>query len=267
MEKLIERLKKARQEQNITLKEISEKTKIHTRLLESIEKGDFSPFDGEVYIIGALKNYAEMVGLDPQEIVDSYKQIREEEQTSNDKTPKKANKRVTKSKPPFPYAVTIALILLIAIVSVAIWISVTGEEVATNDDENDNGIIEDETDTENDNNAESIIPEPEENDDETVVQVNEVESTGAESFWEVEGVDYLEIELILQNDCWIRAYADGENVLDATYQAGEELELEATEEIYMHVGLTPAIDMKVNQQELEAITDHDDVHEYHFHLK
>ncbi len=62
MEKLIERLVRAREEKNITLQDISYKTNIRLEILARIESGDTS-FQPMPYIKAMLHKYAETVGV------------------------------------------------------------------------------------------------------------------------------------------------------------------------------------------------------------
>ncbi len=62
MQKLIERLTHAREEKNITLKDISYKTNIRLEVLTRIESGD-TTFQPEPYIKAILKKYAETIGV------------------------------------------------------------------------------------------------------------------------------------------------------------------------------------------------------------
>ena len=70
-------LKKERQEKGISLEEISRKTKIQVRYLQALEDGDFSRFAGKVYIKGALRNYAESVGINATELISYYERTTE----------------------------------------------------------------------------------------------------------------------------------------------------------------------------------------------
>lgn len=62
MEKLIERLIRAREEKNITLQDISYKTNIRLEVLARIESGDIT-FQPMPYIRAILRKYAETVGV------------------------------------------------------------------------------------------------------------------------------------------------------------------------------------------------------------
>ena len=54
------------------LAEISEATKISTRYLEAMEQDRFDVLPASVFARGFLREYAKFVGLDPDEVVNSY---------------------------------------------------------------------------------------------------------------------------------------------------------------------------------------------------
>ncbi len=65
-------LRRAREEKGFSLKDIQEVTKIRLRYLEAIDEGDFNAIPGEVYRKGFIVNYANVVGLDGQAILQKY---------------------------------------------------------------------------------------------------------------------------------------------------------------------------------------------------
>jgi hypothetical protein len=65
-------LKQAREEKGLSLKGIQEVTKIRLRYLEAIDEGDFEAIPGEVYRKGFIVNYANVIGLDGQQILQKY---------------------------------------------------------------------------------------------------------------------------------------------------------------------------------------------------
>jgi cytoskeletal protein RodZ len=66
-----ERLRDARMERNLTLRDISNKTRISEKFLEKIESGifDFAP---EPYVRAFIRSYARAVGLNPDEVIKQY---------------------------------------------------------------------------------------------------------------------------------------------------------------------------------------------------
>lgn len=65
-------LRNARQKQQITVDQVSTATRIKPVFLEALEEGDYHLLPGPAYIIGFLRNYAQFLGLQPDEIVQEY---------------------------------------------------------------------------------------------------------------------------------------------------------------------------------------------------
>ena len=75
-DKLAEELKEARVKNNISFKQLASKTHIDLKFLEAMEEGNFS-FLPELYVLAFIKEYANVVGLNPETIVKKYKSARE----------------------------------------------------------------------------------------------------------------------------------------------------------------------------------------------
>lgn len=69
-------LRKEREKKGLTLKDVQEVTKIRLRYLEAIDEGDFEVIPGEVYRKGFIANYANVVGLDAQAILQKYHDLK-----------------------------------------------------------------------------------------------------------------------------------------------------------------------------------------------
>ncbi|MBP3965188.1 helix-turn-helix domain-containing protein [Paenibacillus lignilyticus] len=65
-------LQKAREQRRLSLDDIQELTKIRKRYLEAIEEGNYSVLPGSFYVRAFVKNYAEAVGLDADEVLRLY---------------------------------------------------------------------------------------------------------------------------------------------------------------------------------------------------
>ncbi|MBD2845219.1 helix-turn-helix domain-containing protein [Paenibacillus sp. IB182496] len=72
MSDLGELLKKAREEKGLSLEDIQDLTKIRKRYLEAIEEGNYKVLPGTFYVRAFVKNYAETVGLDSEEVLRLY---------------------------------------------------------------------------------------------------------------------------------------------------------------------------------------------------
>jgi len=65
-------LRQQREIRNITLREISDNTKIGLRYLEALEEDRFEVLPASIFAKGFLREYAKYVGLDPDEVVNFY---------------------------------------------------------------------------------------------------------------------------------------------------------------------------------------------------
>ncbi len=76
MKEIGEYLRQAREKKNISLRDIQETTKIRLRYLEAIEQGDLEQIPGEVYRRGFLVNYANAIGIDADEVLRKYNELK-----------------------------------------------------------------------------------------------------------------------------------------------------------------------------------------------
>ena len=67
-----EELKRERELRQISLREVSEATKINLRYLESLETNDFRHLPGGVFNKGFVRAYSEFIGIDPEAMVNAY---------------------------------------------------------------------------------------------------------------------------------------------------------------------------------------------------
>ena len=67
-----EELKRERELREITLREVSESTKISLRYLEALEQNDFEQLPGGVFNRGFVRAYSQFIGIDPESTVDAY---------------------------------------------------------------------------------------------------------------------------------------------------------------------------------------------------
>jgi cytoskeleton protein RodZ len=80
MESVGQKLRETREQHNFSLEQVARDTHISKQYLEALEQEQFSVIPGETYIIGFLRNYAEYLSLNPEEIVTLYRNIQIQEQ-------------------------------------------------------------------------------------------------------------------------------------------------------------------------------------------
>ncbi|MGD8848150.1 MAG: helix-turn-helix domain-containing protein, partial [Anaerolineales bacterium] len=72
MEEIGRTLKNRRERLGLTLEEVERSTRIRTNRLEALEAGEFDTLPSEVQLRGFLRNYADFLGLEPEDILESY---------------------------------------------------------------------------------------------------------------------------------------------------------------------------------------------------
>jgi cytoskeletal protein RodZ len=82
-----ERLRLAREERGIPLREISDQTRISVRYLEAIEANDYKRLPGGVYNRSFVQAYANYIGYDEKEAVEGYVRYMREHGESADDIP------------------------------------------------------------------------------------------------------------------------------------------------------------------------------------
>jgi cytoskeleton protein RodZ len=80
MESIGEKLRSAREKNNYTIEQIARDTHVAKRFLKALEDEDFSVFPGETYAMGFLRNYAEYLGLNAEELIGLYRNLKIQEQ-------------------------------------------------------------------------------------------------------------------------------------------------------------------------------------------
>ncbi len=68
-----QKLRLAREEQKLSLAQVAAETRIPTRHLEVIERGDFAALPARTYAIGFTRTYAKMLGLDQRALADEVR--------------------------------------------------------------------------------------------------------------------------------------------------------------------------------------------------
>ncbi len=67
-----ETLRRQRELRQISLREVSEATKINIRYLEALERNDFTHLPGGAFTRGYIRSFARVIGVDETEMVDAY---------------------------------------------------------------------------------------------------------------------------------------------------------------------------------------------------
>lgn len=133
MQTVGEILRSEREKKGLTIKEIEIATSIRTVYITAIEEGNYGIIPGEVYLKGFIRNYANFLGLDSQQIIDLYRQSQnpvvtaaDEVNTINKSTKEDPVKEMNPSRSGKWLAVSV---LLVCLTGGAWWYQNTSESV------------------------------------------------------------------------------------------------------------------------------------------
>ncbi len=79
MESFGKKLTEARVARGLEFEQVARETNITRRYLEALEAEDFSAFPGEPYLLGFLRNYCDYLGLNSNEFISAYKNLKIQE--------------------------------------------------------------------------------------------------------------------------------------------------------------------------------------------
>jgi cytoskeleton protein RodZ len=119
-----EQLRLAREARGISLREISEQTRISMRYLEAIEANDFKRLPGGIFNRSFIKAYARYIGYDEKEAIDAYTHaLREQGETAEESVslPQKSQVYTDGSSTRSPFVTLLLTILILAILSLGVY--------------------------------------------------------------------------------------------------------------------------------------------------
>lgn len=282
MAELGTRLKEARLSKGYSLDDLQEITKIQKRYLVGIEEGNYSIMPGSFYVRAFIKQYAEAVGLDAEEILETYKNelpSTPNDQVSQSMTNSPSRRKVTKgpSNKMMEAMPKIIVALFIVVIIVAIWVlwqsknsPGTSEEVnPTPEMEYDTNVnpIDSEKDKKeqenkdaqkndkdkDDTKATEETPTDEDDTDQTeemkqTISAGTVEADGATTSYTLTGTDTMKLKIEISGPTFvgIRNQQQQEILTDKrVYNAGEVVEFDASTQNYVRIRLGNSTQAKI----------------------
>ncbi len=120
-----EKLRLARETRGITLREISEQTRISMRYLEAIEGDDYKHLPGGIFNRSFIRAYAKFIGYDEDEAIEDYARTLRERGEAIEETPTKHRAMVytddAAMRTRSPLFTLLLAIIILAALSLAVW--------------------------------------------------------------------------------------------------------------------------------------------------
>ena len=243
MASLSEKLRRERELRGISLKQISDDTRIGVRFLEALEEGRLELIPGEFYRRSYLRAYARYLGLDEDRAVNAYIFSQNERPTPETESPDAGSLSV-----PFwlPWVVIGAVVLM-----GAIWVvsseparsapSVTKETRETGAEALDTAAIE------------SVAPSEAVSSSATRVPVLSPSSPPPAPPQMRGDATSLRLVVDVGESCWLEIMADGEVVTTGLKEQGYRREFVANEELRLWLGNAGGVSLWINDRPLRPL--------------
>ena len=108
------RLRLARQARGLEVDQVADQLHLAPDLIGALERDDYDALPGPVFVIGYTRNYARLVGLDPEPLLDAYRATRPETRRPRFRSRPAGSKQIRSNH------------LLVRVVSVTILVAAIG---------------------------------------------------------------------------------------------------------------------------------------------
>lgn len=269
MTELGTRLKEARLSKGYSLDDLQEITKIQKRYLMGIEEGNYSMMPGSFYVRAFIKQYAEAVGLNAEELLETYKNEipgSQSEQVSQSMSQSPSRRKLTKgpSNRMMESMPKIIAALFIIVIIVSMWIlwqsrsdagtSVVEEKPSEIEYDTKPKPIDNEKDNQEQENATNDADTEENNPEEDVEEVKQavspgtIEADGVTTSYTLTGTDVFKLRIEVSGPTWVGIRDQNQTELLAdtrSYNTGEVVEFDATAQNYIRIRLGNSANAKV----------------------
>lgn len=227
-----EYLKRERELREISLREISDDTKVSFRYLEALEEDNESPLPAPVFIKGFIRSYAQYVGLDPDEALLRYQEYRKCQESSGTRSGSGADPS-TAMGPPGDRSLWVWIVLILLLIGGAIYYGVHlwSRSKAPQEDRFRIGF-------------EEVFPgTPEAGKDATLPKRPVTAPPAFETVPETVSqqaspppIAPLIVTLIAEDRTWVAMNVDGEKDYDVMLQKGEHLKISMVNSMKLDIG-------------------------------
>lgn len=269
------RLVEAREEKGMSLEDLQTVTKIQKRYLLAIEQGNYDIIPGKFYVRAFIKQYAEAVGLNPEQLFEEFR--KDVPSTYNDEVSDKLSNIKPQRELPKPASKVLELlptILIIGGIIVVIAIIYVIVQAVNHDSgqknnqaapqqseskyevSEDSSLAKDQKKKEkatSDDKEKSSKKDDSSKDDETV-SLKATNTEGSTTTYEVSGADEMELTISASQASWLRVRDESGKVLKmGELKDGESFKTDLSDlsQVDIRLGNASGIDIKVNDETLK----------------
>lgn len=213
-------IRRQREMREISLREIADVTKISIRYLEALEQDRFDVLPAPVFAKGFLREYARYVGLDADEVVNSYLTAQEEVEPDDQPEVQGSQRRLGRLERTSGLLLTFAVLILLGVVAGLAYYMERAETEAAPD-------------------PPPIAAPP-------VRVAPPVAETPVAADAEPDAVAPLVVTIDFTGECWVEAILDDDRQISELHVPGESLRLEALDKVLLTLGDPEAVVVEVN---------------------
>ncbi len=270
----------------MSLDDLQVATKIQKRYLIGIEEGNYSMMPGQFYVRAFIKQYAEAVGLHPEEIFEQYKS--EIPSTINEDIPEKISRVQSRenissgNSRVFDILPKLLIALFVIGAAAALWYFYTQkgsndsgiessdnsgtEEVKIEESEDfakdsDKKKKEENETIENDNNSDDeVIGEDETEVEPPKQEISVAESSGRKTVYELKNADKFELKVASTGETWVSITNEkGESFFQGTLTKGgnesQTFDFSKETEAFIKIGKSTETEIYINDEKIEFAID------------
>ncbi len=213
-------LRNARVDKGWSLTQAEEVTKIRIRYLEALEEEAYHILPGDTYAKGFLRTYAKHLGINPEEVLEHYKALgqQQEKPLPAEPAPPLPRRRPQWIKPVL-VAVT-GVVALVVVIGIASLSKQPGTTIAPED------IVTPLPTTP----QEEVVQQPENTPPPDNTPPAQTSPSNPQNVIAQEN-EGLVAQLVFSQPCWIRVNVDGQFAFEGTFTQGATKELKAKDQI------------------------------------
>ncbi|MGM0756530.1 MAG: helix-turn-helix domain-containing protein [Bacillota bacterium] len=280
MTELGKRLVEAREEKGMSLEDLQAATKIQKRYLLAIEQGNYDIIPGKFYVRAFIKQYAEAVGLNPEQLFEEFR--KDVPSTYNDEVSDKLSNIKPQRELPKPASKVLELLptiliiggILVVIAIIYVIVQAVNQDsgqknnqTAPQKSESKYEVSEDSSLTKDQKKKEKASSDDKENTskkddsskddsskDDEAVSLKATNTEGSTTTYEVSGADEMELTISASQASWLRVRDESGKVLKmGELKDGESFKTDLSElsKIDIRLGNATGIDIKVNDETLK----------------
>ncbi|MEK5335596.1 helix-turn-helix domain-containing protein [Bacillus sp. FSL M8-0166] len=275
MTELGKRLVEAREEKGMSLEDLQTVTKIQKRYLLAIEQGNYDIIPGKFYVRAFIKQYAEAVGLNPEQLFEEFR--KDVPSTYNDEVSDKLSNIKPQRELPKPASKVLELLptiliiggILVVIAIIYVIVQAVNHDSGQKNNQaapqqseskyevsEDSSLAKDQKKKEkasSDDKEKSSKKDDSSKDDETV-SLKATNTEGSTTTYEVSGADEMELTISASQASWLRVRDESGKVLKmGELKDGESFKTDLSDlsQVDIRLGNASGIDIKVNDETLK----------------